>query len=167
MKASRKNSLIIVFLLVLTLVGWNYNNYLNRKITPEKRANIIKTVNSYYDNLKNKNYKSALELMDYRKLDMNSDLERLKNASGYVIETSLEGNHWVIPMNGQYDYIFYDDETKDFVVQTGAAVIYNNKMWQATENVYVRKVGNEFKIVRIDTDDKYCNIRGSVMRRIK
>ena len=60
--------------------------------------------------------------------------------------------------------VYYDKERKCFHTLTGALIIYKNDNYAAIENVYVKKVGKNFRIINITTDDRFGYIRGSSVK---
>ena len=157
--------LLVAFVMVLSLATWVYKINVNSKLTSEEKSKIILLVNSYYNNMMDKDYKGALDLVDITKSDYEKDLEILNSRKGYVVQQRLDGNHWIVPNNGSYDYTFYDKQSNCFIVETGANIIYKDNIYQSTEAVSIKRVGKNFKIVRIITDDKFGYIRGSYITR--
>lgn len=159
----KKGKLILLgtLLIVFSLVTWKYTINKSSQLNSEEKMNIILLVNTYYNRMMNEDYKGALELVNITKSDYDKDIEKLSNSNGYKIQQRLEGNHWIIPVNGKYNHILYDEKSRCFVVEIGANIIYNSRLWEATENVYMKKIGNNFKIIKITTDDRFASMRGS------
>jgi len=157
--AKRKSILITVILIIFFLALWiyKYNQYKNYgKLTPQENAEIISIVNSYFDCLKNKDYKGALEKIDLSKEDYNNDLEKWNNrdAKGYDIQQVNDG-HWTTGANGKHDYVLYYEDEKIFAVDTVDYFTYNGRTNGENQIVYVKRFGKEgFKICNILTDMK-------------
>jgi len=166
-KSVGKGRLVLFGILVaiFCLLAWMYNLNVSCKLNAEEKTEVISLVNSYYDRMKGKDYKEALELVDLTKSDYDKSMETISNKKGYEIEQRLEGNYWVIPMNGKHDYIAYNKENRCFIVEIGANIINNSDTYEATENVYVKRIGKYFKIVKITTDDRFGYMRGSFVKR--
>jgi hypothetical protein len=165
-KLRKSKGLGVVIILVLLVSAFFIINQINNskisasKLTQCEKDKIVNTINSYYNNMANKNYKTAFKLMDYSNLDINKDLEILSNAKEYKIEPILEDGSWIVPTNGTY-YISFDDNNKDFVVKTAVGIVYGNEKDRANDVVYIKKIGQSYKIVKIVTSDKYGGYRGS------
>lgn len=159
----RKMNKILLCMLIISIcfVGVIYKTKLNSKLNTEEKTEVISIINSYYDRIRNQDFKSALDLVNLPQDNFDKDLQRITSFQDYKIEQRLEGNHWVVPMNGNYDYMYFDKKSKCFVVLTGVRVINNNDTYEATESVYVKRVGKQFKIAKITTDDRFGYIRGS------
>jgi hypothetical protein len=159
----RKGNLMLLCILLISffLVGIIYKTNLNSKLNTEEKKEIISIVNSYYDRIMSKDYKSALDLVNLSEDNYDKQLEIITGYKEYKIVQRLDGNRWVVPMNGKYDYMYYDKRSKCFIILTGVRVINNSDTYEATENVYVKRFGKQFKIVKITTDDRFGYIRGS------
>ena len=158
-----KVKLFFAILTVILLTAWVYKTNVNAKLTPEEKLKIISLVNSYYDDMMDKNYEGALKLMDITDSDYDKAITTLNNNKEYTVQRSLEGNSWIVPSNGRDD-VYYDKERKCFHTLTGALIIYKNDNYAAIENVYVKKVGKNFRIINITTDDRFGYIRGSSVK---
>jgi len=161
----RKLLLLIALLILFSFAAWIYKINVNSKLTSEEKSKVIALVNSYYDNMMNKDYKGALALVDLTRSEYDKALETLNSSKGYVVQQSLEGNHWIIPCNGRYDYVAYDKQSNCFSVEAGANIIYKDSTYQSTEDVFIKRIGKNFKIVKICTDDRFGYIRGSYITR--
>jgi hypothetical protein len=167
MALGKKVNIIIGVVLVIAIAAWTYKINANPKLTSEEKLKVVTLVNSYYNNMMNKEYESALKLIDKTTSDFNKIITALNNAD-YSLKRSLAGESWIIPINGR-DEVFYDKENKSFFTQTGALIIYKtesfSKSYAATENVYVHKVGNDFRITKITTDDDFGYLRGPFIKK--
>jgi hypothetical protein len=160
----KKVKFTIGLVLTISIATWVYKTNASPKLTAEDKSKIVTLVNFYYNNMMNKEYESALKLIDITTLDSDKTILALNN-NGYSLKRSLEGESWIIPINGR-DEVFYDKEDKSFFTQTGALITYETDSFAVTENVYVSKVGRDFKITRITTDDRHGYIRGPFVKRL-
>lgn len=161
----RKVKLFLAALAVIYLITWTYKTYTTPKLTNEENLEIISLVNSYYSYMMDKEYESALKLVDMEKADYDKAILTLNNNKVFAVQRRLEGNKWIIPINSREE-VFYDKQIKSFFAQTGALIIDRNYNYAATENVYVKKVGKRFMITKITTDDRFGYIRGSFVKRL-
>lgn len=157
----RNKVLLCILLISVCLVGLIYKTNLNSKLNTKEKKEIISIINSYYDSIRSKDFKSALDLVDLSQDNYNKDLERISGFKDYKIEHRIDENHWVIPKNEYYDYIYYDKESKCFAALAGVRVTANGTAYEALESVHVKRVRKQFKIVKITTDDRFGYIRGS------
>lgn len=160
-----KVKLIIPIVLAIVLAAWIYKAYANPELTTEEESKIVSLVNSYYNNMMDRDYESALKLIDMSNSDYDKTISTLNNNKDYTVKRRLEGDSWMIPSNGK-NYVYYDKESKRFYTEIGALIINKSNSYGATENVYVRKVGKDFKITRITTDDRFGYIRGSFVKSL-
>jgi len=75
-----KNVIVILVILIIILLAVLFgkgNSSKSIKITPETKKEIITLVNNYYNNMMNKDYESALKLIDLEK--SNYDMGSLFN----------------------------------------------------------------------------------------
>lgn len=163
----RKGKLILLITLLISffLAVWIYKINVDSKLTSEENSKVITLVNSYYNNMMNKDYKAALDLVDITGSEYDKAFQTLSNSKGYVVKQRLEGNHWVIPCNGRYDYVFYNKQSNCFGVETGANITYNDSTYQSTEDVFIKRKGKNFIIVKISTDDRFSYTRGPYLAR--
>lgn len=161
----RKLVLLVALLVFFSIVACIYKIKTNSKLTLDEKSKINSLVISYYNNMMNKNYKGTLDLIDITQSEYDKDLEILNSTEGYVFQQRLEGNNWIIPCNGSYDCIIYDQQSNCFTVNTGANIIYKNLDYYTTENVFVKRTGNNFKIIKVITNDRFAYIRGSFINR--
>jgi len=161
----RKERLIIwTALVMLFFLGvWAYKVNISSKLTPEEKAKIITLVNSYYNNMMNKDYKGALDLVDITESEYDKALSTLNNNKEYVVRQNFEGNHWIISSKETDDPVYYDKTSNCFIVEIGAKIIYNGSPYEATEEVYIKRIGKNFKVVKIITDDRFSSIRGAYL----
>jgi hypothetical protein len=161
----RKAKPFLAALAIIYLITWAYKTYTTPKLTNEDNSEIISLVNSYYNYMVDKDYESALKLLDMEKADYDKAVLTLNNNKVFAVQRSLEANKWIIPVNGNNE-VYYDKENKSFYTQTGTLIIDKNYNYAATENVYVKKVGKRFMITKIITDDKFGKIRGPFVQRL-
>lgn len=145
---------VILIFFILTTMIYKYNQSNNLKLTSQENKEIISLVESYFDNLMNKDYKEALEMVDLSKEDYSNDIEILNNRKGYTIQQANDG-YWTTSCNGGDDCIIYDKEAKAFAVDTVVKIIYQGKIYPENEIVYVKRIGKKgFKISSIHTPMK-------------
>jgi hypothetical protein len=161
----RKAKTFLAALAIICLITWAYKTYTIPKLTNEENSEIISLVNSYYNYMVDKDYESALKLVDMEKADYDKAVLTLNNNKVFAVQRSLEANKWIIPVNGKSE-MYYDKENKSFYTQTGTLIIDKNYNYAATENVYVKKVGKRFMITKIITDDEFGKIRGPFVKRL-
>ncbi|MGB7604490.1 MAG: hypothetical protein WBL93_03340 [Lutisporaceae bacterium] len=131
----------------ISIVSRNYDYY------KEKEA--IQLVSQYYENLLKENYKDALLLLNYDKLGYKNDLRQIKeNTVDYKITYPTDTTRWV-------RNVYFDRKEKSYIVEATAQINYNTKSWIASEIIYIKNIDKELKIIKILTDDIYCNLRGS------
>jgi hypothetical protein len=159
--------LIIILCISSLLVVLGYKIKLNSssEITIEDKGKVISLVNSYYNRMMNKDYQGALQLVDLDKPNYDKDLDTLSN-SNYNLKPCLDGDYWVVPVNGSHDNVSYHEQIKCLGVEVAISVTYDNQTYLLNEIVYVKKLGNSFKIVKIDTTDKYILINISYINNI-
>jgi hypothetical protein len=163
MAMGKKVKIIVGVVLIIATSAWVYKVNASPKLTAEEKSKILRLINAYYNDMMNKEYGSALKLTDITTSEYDKTILELKS-NDYSIKRSLEGTSWIIPHNDRDD-VFYDKESIRFFIQTGVLITYKTESFEATENVYVRKVGNDFKIAKITTDDRFGYIRGSFVKR--
>ena len=163
MAIGKEIKLIVGVILIILISAVVYKANASPRLTAEEKSKIITSVNAYYNYMMIKEYESALKLVDITTSDYEKTILTLNNED-YSVKKSLEGESWIIPSNGRDD-VYYDKESKSFYTQTGALIIYKTDSFEATENVYVQKLGDDFKITKITTDDRFSYIRGTFARR--
>lgn len=154
----RKKIYIILFLLAIiciTFILYNNNQSLTYSNDYDKEKEVKQFISQYYENLLNQKYESALSQIYYAKADYVNDLFQIKNKSkDYKITYPLDRKIWVRNVN-------YDKKEKTYIVEATAQISYKTKNWIASEIIYVKNIDKELKIIKILTDDIYCNLRGS------
>jgi hypothetical protein len=163
MAMGKRLMIIVVVVLLIATSAWVYKVNDNSKLTAEEKSKILILVNNYYNHMMNKEYGNALKLADITTSEYDKTILALKG-DDYSVKRSLEGTSWIMPCNGRDD-VYYDKESKSFYTQTGALIIFKTDSFAATENVYVKKLGDDFKITKITTDDRFGYIRGSFVKR--
>jgi hypothetical protein len=159
-----KVRIIVGGVLLIAVFAWVYKANVNPKLSDEEKLKISIVVNKYYNHMLNREYESALKLTDINTSEYDKNILALKS-NDYYVKRSPQGISWIIPSNGR-DEVYYDKESKSFYTQTGALIGYKTDSFAATENVYVKKLGDDFKITKIITDDRFGYIRGSFVKRL-
>jgi hypothetical protein len=162
-KISRAVILLTLFLVVI--LGFKIKSNADLKLNSEEKEKVISLVSTYYNNMMNKDYKAALALVDLEKSDYEADLAAL-TSSNYNIKTELSGGNWIVPVNGKYDYVSINEQDKYFSVETIINLTTNNNNYSLNEMVYVKRLNNDFKIIKVDTTDRYSSIKASYINDI-
>ncbi|MDO6355763.1 hypothetical protein Q3V94_11925 [Caloramator sp. CAR-1] len=151
-----KKLLILIVLITIIILPTIYIAYKNSFTFNNSRLEpkVKELVTSYYDNLHNKNYGEALSLFDYDASALNKDIENLRNNQDYIVNLPAETNDWV---RG----VYYNNNEKNYIVESLTEISYMNRKWVATELVFVKQIKGQLKITKIITDDKFCSVRGT------
>lgn len=161
----KKLIIIICATLLLVVLGLKIKSNSSSELTVEDRAKIISLVNSYYNRMRNKDYEGALKLVELDKPNYYKDLATLTN-SNYNLKPCLDGGYWVVPVNGSHEYISNYEQIKCFGVEVAMSVTYDDKTYDLNELVYVKKVDNSFKIVKIGTTNRYSSLNISYINNV-
>jgi hypothetical protein len=158
-----KNKLIFLLIVLMTFAFgvWKFTVNARSKITHEEESKVLTLVNLYYDRLESKDYKGALEFVQLPKSNRSSTVESSSPYESYEID-KLQGNdgQWFIKANGKYGHVFYSKEEKSFGCEVVIHATYGDSSIPTNEIVYLKRIGNDFKIVKIVTRDRYGCLRG-------
>lgn len=146
-------STIIILLLTIVFI---YNENKRPKLTVHENEEIVTLVESYYNNMMEKDYKGALGKVDLSKEDYNENLLILNSRIGYTIQQGFDDtHHWMTAVNGSYDYVAYDVQSKSFVVKTAVKITYKGKTTVENQLVFIKSTKGKFKIKKITAPEKY------------
>lgn len=147
-------SIIIVILLIPII--FIYNENYRPKLTAQENEEIVTLVESYYNNIREKDYKGALEKVDLSKEDYNKNLLILNSRIGYTLQQAFDDtHHYMTAVNGSYDYVAYDKQSKSFVVKTAVKITYKGNTSIENQLVFIKKTKGKFKIKNITAPEKY------------
>jgi hypothetical protein len=161
----KKIIIILCALFLLVVLGFNIKSNSSPELTIEDKGKVISLVNSYYNRMMDKDYQGALQLVNLDKPNYDKDLETLYN-SNYNLKPCLYGNYWVVPVTGSHDDVSYQEQFKCLSVEVAISVTYDNQTYLLNEIVYVKGHDNSFKIVKIDTTDKYSLLNISYINNV-
>jgi hypothetical protein len=158
-----KNKLILslIVLMIFAFGVWKFTVNTKSKITHEEESKVLTLVNLYYDRVKSKDYKGALEFVQLPQSSHSSTVESSSLYKNYAIDKAQDNDgQWFIKSDGKYGDVFYSKEEKRFGCEVIINVTYGDSSIGANEIVYLRRIDNDFKIVKIVTTDRYGYLRG-------
>ena len=144
--------LVIAIIFVICYEPYKVN------LSTNDQKSIEKTVNHYYTSLENQKYNEALSdcLIDdnnYLHMNIQTRVLCLQELRNYIITTFIADK-----FDGSS--IQYDRKETSYRVNVSLEMTYTNTSGGAVnEIVFLRKINNEWKIVKLDSVDRYVCYR--------
>ncbi|MGK0466895.1 hypothetical protein [Clostridium sp.] len=144
------SSVVIIICILIT-----FNVFTQKEKTIENNKKIATEITkTYYNNIADKNYYKAFHTFYYEDNKMyKEDIKNIGKYKTHDIKSYEKNPNWVIQ-------VMYDESVKSYIVKSTGISSYENETYNFYEEVYIKKIGTELKIYKINTDDKFYYIRG-------
>ncbi|MEG0672098.1 hypothetical protein [Clostridium sp.] len=154
----KKKLLISSMILSIVCVFYIFNSAKEKTIENNKGL-VTEIVKTYYNNISNKSYDKAFNAFYYENRKTYEDnIANISKYTTYKLKSYSDNPNWIIEVT-------YDTKSKSYIAKSTGISSLDNETYNFFENVYVKKIKEDFKIYKINTDDKFYYIRGNQVQR--